>query len=83
MTFFIIYVMELAGIIQIGTGFVVNYFPLIVWGIIFGWLVIPLPILSWEARWLLLKRILLTFISPIYGSPFYTIWIIEQMISMI
>ncbi len=82
LSFFIFYTLKLTGLL-ITEQQVIYYFPLIIWGIAFIYLLNPLPIFNFEGRIFFFKQLLMAFLSPFFLVQFNVIWIIEQFVSMI
>ena len=83
MMVFLIYIMRISLIIHVGSLEAASYLPLTVLGSQIIYTAMPLPIFNWRARWLFIRRIFETVLSPILECHFYSIWIIEQLISCI
>lgn len=82
LSFFTFYTLNITGLL-IAESNIIYYFPLIIWGIAFVYLLNPFPIFNFEGRIFFFKQLLMAFLSPFFLVQFNVIWIIDQFISMI
>jgi hypothetical protein len=74
MAFFIFYLLDLTDLIHSNSQ-IIYWFPLIMWGLMLGYLLNPLPIFNFHGRIYFFKQILQTIASPFMKIHFNVIFI--------
>ena len=79
---FLIYILELAGIVSWGSQFAEHWMPLFAWGSLIIYLFIPLPIFNYKGRLYAAKVIFWSASAPLLGVTYPVIWATDQLVSL-
>ena len=83
MVTFLIYLLQIAKIINRIESFRPEYIVSIMWVSLFTYMFMPLPIFNHEGRLYAAKLMIKTIISPIVGVEFGIVWMTDQWLSLI